>query len=147
MILFVLHEILNVFLKTNIWFIFVSTYGLYCIGIISKKYPGIGANNLNWNTHNKTDQQKKKKRKQLLEVKGLIKPSFHDEILPEGWRFFFEQPVGLDLYCPKRGLVRSHPIFAFLFIFLNYVLIWVYLKVCKNWCKIEILPKLFNPRS
>lgn len=46
------------------------------------------------------------------------------KILPDRVEIFFAKPVGLDLYCPKRGLVRSHPIFAFLFIFLNLMFVF-----------------------
>jgi hypothetical protein len=69
-------------------------------------------------TEKKTE--KKRKRKPILRVAmaGLSR-FLQQKIQPDRVEIFFAKPVGLDLYCPMRGLVRSHPIFAFLFIFLN----------------------------
>ncbi len=58
-------------------------------------------------------KEKKEKRKQLLEVKGFIKPSFPDEILPEGWRFY-QEPKGLELGFMNTRNLSLLPFFYFL---------------------------------
>ena len=57
----------------------------------------------------KKTEKKTKKKKKKADKKGGYGRAFE----------VFAKPVGLDLYCPMRGLVGSHPKFAFLFIFLN----------------------------
>ena len=65
-------------------------------------------------THKIFKKKKKKKRKQLLEVKGFIKPSFPDEILPRGWRFY-QEPEGLELGFMNTRNLSLLPFFYFLF--------------------------------
>jgi len=70
----------------------------------------------------KTEKKTEKKKKKKADKKGGYGRAVKVFAIKNTTRrveIFFAKPVGLDLYCPKRGLVRSHPIFAFLFIFLN----------------------------
>ena len=63
--------------------------------------------------HKIFQKKKKKKRKQLFEVKGFIKPSFPDEILPGGWRFY-QEPKGLELGFMNTRNLSLLPFFYFL---------------------------------